>query len=94
LVRTREDKTESIDYFKGGMSGALNLQSPMGGRSANRAIVRQTISSNSSLIRRLVKALTRRFLTFNRHSALNDTRCRRIAPGTPLRGLALCWNVP
>jgi hypothetical protein len=25
LVRTREDKTESIDYFKGGMSGVLNL---------------------------------------------------------------------
>ena len=27
LVRTREDKTESIDYFKGGMSGVLNLVS-------------------------------------------------------------------
>jgi hypothetical protein len=25
LVRTREDKTESIDYFKGGMSGFLKL---------------------------------------------------------------------
>jgi len=25
LVRTREDKTESIDYFKEGMSGVLNL---------------------------------------------------------------------
>ena len=25
LVRTREDKTESIDYFKGGMSGVLKL---------------------------------------------------------------------
>jgi hypothetical protein len=27
LVRTREDKTESIDYFKGGMSGVLKLYS-------------------------------------------------------------------
>jgi hypothetical protein len=26
LVRTREDKTESIDYFKGGMSGVLKLE--------------------------------------------------------------------
>ena len=26
LVRTREDKTESIDYFKGGMSGVLRLE--------------------------------------------------------------------
>jgi hypothetical protein len=25
LVRTREDKTKSIDYFEGGMSGVLNL---------------------------------------------------------------------
>jgi uncharacterized protein YceK len=41
LVRTREDKTESIDYFKGGMSGVLNLLRGNGGsRSQTSALSR------------------------------------------------------
>ncbi len=46
-VRTREDKPESIDYFKGGMSGVLNLLNWRPRRDLNPRLRRERASSYS-----------------------------------------------